>query len=372
MQKILSLVWFKIFPAHFGGQKGIAGFYKSLSEYYPIDCICSDDNTRGQEKNLRILPFLPRGKWQFINPSVWSKIQQLYKTGEYTHVIIEFPYYSFIGAWLKKKGALFILHTHNIEGGRFKNLHKAAWRLMEMYERWGMKKADLVLFKTGNDKQYAINNYGIQEEQCYILPSGISDQPSRSKQESRRQLEETHNIHSNEKILLFAGTLDYLPNAEAVELIYNRLVPLLTRELTSPFRVIICGRNYFKEFSYLQGLKDERILQLGFVDDIGLYFSGADAFINPVQKLDGIQTKIFDALSHHLNVVAYEEVGESLPAYLLNKKVFLAKNDIEFVEQVERALNKEEETPALFFEEFHWDNIVRKFVKRLEELSGKN
>jgi polysaccharide biosynthesis protein PslH len=372
MQKILSLVWFKIFPAHFGGQKGIAGFYKSLSAYYPIDCFCSDDNEGSQEGDLRILPFLPRGKWQFINPSIWSKIQQRYKKGEYTHVIIEFPYYSFIGAWLKRKGAFFILHTHNIEGKRFKNLHKAGWRLMEMYERWGMRKADLVLFKTGKDKEYAINNYGIKEEQCYILPGGISDKPSRSKQESRRQLQERHNIHSNEKILLFAGTLDYLPNAEAVEIIYKRLVPLLTREFASPFKVIICGRNYMKEFSYLQEFSNEHILQLGFVDDIGLYFSAADVFINPVQKLDGIQTKIFDALSYHLDVVAYEEVGVSLPAYLLNKKVSLARNDIEFVEQVERALHSEEETPPIFFEEFHWDNIVRKFVNRLKQLSGKN
>ena len=125
MYKILSLVWFKIYPARFGGQKGIAEFNEYLSQYYDaIDCLCASENEVSDKTKVQILPELPNNKWQFLNPLVWNKIYHRFKKGSYTHVVIEFPYYGYIGALLKRKGAFYILHAHNIEGERLKN-----WRL---------------------------------------------------------------------------------------------------------------------------------------------------------------------------------------------------------------------------------------------------
>ena len=370
MERILSVVWFNIFPAHFGGQKGIAGFYKALSQHYAVDCLCGSANSRLQDGNLKTVPDLPNSKWQFLNPITWNKIFRQFRQQPYRFVIIEFPYYGIMGYLLKRKGATYLLHAHNIESLRFRKLGKWGWLFLQHYERWSMQQAHLVLFKTKKDQQYAIWHFKIKEEKTYVLPYGIEQTSQSDKKSCRAFLVEKYNLKVDEVILLFAGTLDYLPNAEAVTAIYQQLVPLLCRHLDQPFKVIICGRNKDSRFSYLKNYHHKNVIQAGFVEGVERYFAGADVFINPVQKTFGVQTKILDAIAKELTVVAFEEAGAGLPLYLLNKKLFLAgKNQYgDFVEKIKEAIRGSHSTPVIFYEEFQWQRIVLNFAEQLKNV----
>lgn len=369
MEKILSLVWFPIFPAHFGGQKGIADFYRFLSAHFPIDCLCASANERINSGNLQTLPELPNYKGQFFQPFIWKKILRCFRQKQYKFVLIEFPYYGFVGYLLKKQGALYILHTHNIESDRFRQMGKWWWPLLSYYEKWSMQQADLVLFKTEQDKAFAIRHFAIAKEKSFVLPYGINRKSIPDKKTSRQFLEQTYHIAPDETILLFAGTLDYLPNAEAVTAIYQHVLPLLCREMQR-FRIIICGRNKEARFDYLKKYRHEQVIQAGFVEDMAFYFSGADVFINPVQKVFGVQTKIIDAIASALNVVAFEEAGAGLPSYLLNEKLFLAGMNRydDFVQKIREAVSVRKPTPEHFYEEFHWKKIVSNFAERLKSV----
>lgn len=369
MEKILSLVWFPIFPAYFGGQKGIADFYKALSHYFAIDCLCAAENGELTAENLRVIPDLPDRKKQFFSPAVWRKIIRQFRSTSYRYVLIEFPYYGLMGYWLRRKGAVYILHTHNIESQRFRSLGKWWWRGLQLYEKWSMKQADLVLFKTVADQTYALQHFSLAEEKTHLLPYGVNAAPGKDRKECRGFLEETYHIAPDEKILLFAGTLDYGPNAEAVSAIYQQLTPLLCQH-RAKFKILICGRNKLASFSYLKNLQHENVIQAGFVPDIALYFGGADVFINPVRKTFGVQTKIVDAMAMHLNVVAFEQASAGLPLYLLNKKLFLARKNRydDFVQKILEAVHEEEPTPAIFFEDLNWNVIASNFSKRLKSI----
>lgn len=365
MQKILSVVWFKILPAQFGGQKGIAEFNQHLSNYYWVDCLCSSKNKTDQKTVFQVLPHLPDGKWQFINPLVVKKIVRFFKKENYSYVIIEFPYYGFIGAILKKKGARFLLHAHNIETQRFRDLKKWWWRIFELYEKWSMLHADMVLFKTEKDKEYAIKKYGLKERKGHVLPYGVNKKIA-NKQNSRNFLEEQYSIKPDEKILLFAATLDYTPNADACEAIYKWIAPQLCKTLPFSFKIIICGRNSFKKFAYLKQYQHSNVIQAGPVESIEPYFCGSDLFINPVKKVYGVQTKIFDAVSFNLNVVAFKKSETGLPSYILNKKVFLAGSQESFIAQIENALHQNQVTPSEFYDDFLWENIVYRLASSLK------
>lgn len=52
MSKILSIVWYKVLPPVFGGQKGIAGFNKHLAKHHPLVCLCSSTFRRPRSLNL--------------------------------------------------------------------------------------------------------------------------------------------------------------------------------------------------------------------------------------------------------------------------------------------------------------------------------
>lgn len=369
MEKLLSLVWFPIFPAYFGGQKGIADFYRALSHHFQTDCMCASANERLHFDNLQVLPELPNHKGQFFHPLVWKKIIRRFRQERYRYVLIEFPYYGLFGYRLKKRGAFYILHMHNIESQRFRQLGKWWWPLLHFYEKWTLQQADLVLFKTEQDKAYAAAHFGINAEKGYVLPYGITSTNSPDKKACRQVLEKTYDIAPDELILLFAGTLDYLPNAEAVTAIYHHIAPLLDRE-EHPFKIIICGRNKEAGFAYLKKYYHEKVIQAGFVEDMAVYFGGADIFINPVQKTFGVQTKIVDAIATGLNVVAFEAAGAGLPHYLMGKKLFLASgtNYKAFVQKIKEAVAVWQQTPTRFYKEFDWQTIASDFAERLKSI----
>lgn len=374
MHKLASVVWFKIYPAHFGGQKGIALFNESLAEHVAVDCWCAAANKKLEKSSVHIFPVLPDGKTQFSNPLVWINLYHRIKKGNYSGIIIEFPYYAFLGVWLKKNGHPFVLHAHNIEAERFRKLKKRWWRIFAFYEKWAMKKADMVLLKTEKDVAYAVKKYEVDRGKCHLVPYGIDKVKVHDKQACRRFLEEQYGIHPQEKILLFAGTLDYLPNAEAVHFIYFKLLPLLLSQSPFTFKILICGRNQYKKFSYLHQYRHERIVQAGFVGDINIYFTGADVFINPVQKVFGVQTKVVDAISYNLNTVTFEEAQTGLPDYLLGEKLFIAQSgDVaSFTRQTITAMNKNKATPARFFHDYSWDTIVRGVAEKIAQIRLKN
>lgn len=366
MQKILSLVWFKIYPPHFGGQKGIALFNKYLAEYFDIDCLCSHNNELTTDAGCNVIPTLPVSKKQFIDPAAWMKIRKQLNSKNYNYIILEQPYYGLIVQWLIQNKTKLIVHTHNIESQRFRSLGKKSWRLLYYYEKWCLQKAHVVLFKNEQEKQTALANFGLEEKNCYVLPYGVEKPKHYAKEECRKKLSEKYGFSKDEKIILFAGTLDYAPNAQAVKSIYLTIEPLLRQQLNT-FKILICGRNQFPAFAYLKELKNDNIIQTGFVKDIETYFGAADVLINPVQNIHGVQTKIFDALNFNLNIVCFDVAIKEMPSYL-SQKLFVTDNGDfnSFTNNIINALNYNFATPGEFYNDFSWKNIIKKFVNYLQ------
>ena len=130
--RILSIVWYKVLPPIYGGQKGIALFNQYLARHADITCLCSRDNQ--DSVPYRLIPELPVGKRQFFNPSCWSLIRKTAREQQSTHIILEHPYHG-IGAVkaIKDTGARLVVHSHNIESVRFRQLGKPGWQLLAQY-----------------------------------------------------------------------------------------------------------------------------------------------------------------------------------------------------------------------------------------------
>ena len=308
--KILSIVWYKILPARFGGQKGIAHFNEGLAEWHPLVCLCSCNNEPTPGLPYRVIPSLPESKLQIISPRWWLKIAAIARSQRTTHIILEHPYHGIAAVWARNRtGAMLIVHSHNIESDRFRRLGKWWWRILATYERWVHRKADLSLFKTPSDLNYAIKHFQLNPANCMIMPYPVMRPEVIDRSEAGAIIRRRHNISANERILLFAGTLDYEPNALAVQSIYAEIAPRLLKTGVA-LRIIICGRNKFEAFQYLKGMAHPLVIDAGEVDDIENYFACADLFINPVQWSGGVKTKNIDALAYSLPVVCFRLEGQ--------------------------------------------------------------
>lgn len=370
MMRILSIAWYKVLPPRFGGQKGITLFTKYLSKCIPLVLLCSKNNESSDDLPFQVLPLLPIGKSQFINPFCWYKIMRTAERNDATHLLLEHPYHG-IGGYLTKKRtkAKLIIHSHNIESQRFKQLGKWWWWMMAKYEGWTHRRADLSLFKTEDDLEYAITHFKLCRNNCMVIPYGTEMKTIVTDKKNLRELIcARHTISPGEKILLFAGTLDYAPNARAVEIIFKELAPRLVELNKFPFKIFICGRNKFPAYQYLKALKHNNIIYTGEVSDLERYLYAADVFINPLEQAFGIQTKIIDAVAHNLNVVTTVPATNGLPSYLLNTKMFVTENIdwAEFVKKINEALFTQSNTPQRFYSDFNWENIITGLCKKIK------
>jgi hypothetical protein len=332
-----------------------------------MDCLCSNDNEVLKNFDCRILPRLTRGKGQFLNPANWLRIWEQLRQKAYTYVIVEFPYYGLPALLLKPRRRKLILHAHNIEAFRFRSLGKKGWKALYYYERLVYQNADVVLFKTEAERILSQAAFKLKTQQTYVLPYGIEPAGNFDKTAAQAEVRERHEIKRAEKILLFAGTLDYGPNAEAVTLLYQKIEPLLRQQLTA-YKILICGRNEFPEYGYLKKLENSNIIYVGLVENMDTYFAAADVFINPVQNVHGVQTKLFDALNYHLNVVSFSNAAKGLPDYLLSKVFITPERDYEaFVHNTVLALKPTFATPEAFYNDFSWKTIAAGFATYLNE-----
>lgn len=363
--RILSIVWYKVLPARFGGQKGIAHFNQALGKLFPLVCLCSRNNEPPADLSYKVLPELPVSKWQFFNPFVQQKIAQIAKKEKPTYIILEHPYHAKAAIKAcKATGARLIVHSHNIESNRYRQLGKRGWRLLYDQEKRIHQQAVLSLFKTEEEMNYAVKEFKLLPDKCMVMPFGIELHGKPDKVAARRLIGSRHGIPDKCKLLLFAGTLDYAPNAEAVKYIYERIAPRLSTDI----RIIICGRNKLEGFTYLNTLSHPLIINAGEAEDISGYFAAADLFINPVSLGGGVQTKNLDALSYDLNIVCLDTMVSGIDLSKCGGKIFTCHpGDLQgFCELIEKALAAPpSSTPSAFFDFYLFDKQVIKLAERL-------
>lgn len=377
MIKILSIVPYKIFPAKVGGQKGIALFNEYFSTTCKLTCVTVKNNDPQYAKGYRVLNILSNKAYRYINPLLFITIKKLIKQQSATHLILEHPYYGWLGTLLKKfTGIKLIIHSHNIESTRWKSLGKWWWKILWWYERSTHRNADYNFFIHDADREFALKEFHLKETKCTTITYGIEIDKAPSteeKQHCKLQLHQQHHIENKETIFLFNGALDYKPNLGAVKNILDNINPYL---LTSGFhyKIIICGRGLPDEMNALKNYADKNIIYAGFVDDIKVYFIGADIFINPVVEGGGIKTKMVEALGYNTKVVSTSNGSIGVTeAETAGQLTIVPDNDWKHfaLKMIQIASEPANNIPDSFYTKFYWGNIAKKAAVFISNPPGK-
>jgi polysaccharide biosynthesis protein PslH len=366
MNNFLSVVWYKVLPPQYGGQKGIAHFNDCLAKKVILTCLCSRNNMVNEPLSYKVINTLPASKLQFWNPFVRKQVLEFIRKRSFTHIIIEHPWHGWIGHYKEKLGFKFIVHAHNIEHLRIKSKNRLGWRLLRRTEKMAFGLADHVLFKTEKDKETAISLFRVPEKNCVIVPYGIMEKEEPFINSGlKEQLRKKHAIRTEEKLILFAGTPGYQPNARAIETITDQIIPLLQKK-DFRFRLIICGGLSGKKMIALN--EETSVEAVGFVSSIRDYLRCADVFINPVLSGSGIQTKSIEAIANGCSVVSTAFAATGLPGYLHQKKVFIsADNDWDsFTDNIIFAASQVSATPKQFYEDYNWQNIIDRLLPGID------
>jgi polysaccharide biosynthesis protein PslH len=363
MIKVLSIAPYRYLPVTTGGQKNIALFYKYFSTHVNLTAVTVKNNDT-DKGTYTILPLLSTSVFRYINLFYFFTLKRVIKQQEITHVMLEHPYYGWLGYLLKRfLKVKLIIRSHNIEGLRFKSLNKWWWRILWRYEKSVHVAADLSFFITEEDKDYAVTNFKLSSHKCALLTYGTEQSSAytqENKKAAKRALCNLYNIAEAKPLLLYSAALGYGPNLQGLDCILNEISPLIQQQNIS-CNIIICGGGLPAEYDNLTAYKEKHIIYAGFVEDISLYYKAADIFLNPISEGGGIKTKLVEALAANATAISFKTGAIGVPSSITGNKLLVAEdnNAGAFVECLQSGLATiHESVPRAFFDHFYWGEIT--------------
>jgi glycosyltransferase involved in cell wall biosynthesis len=319
---VLGIVSYRIFPAQMGGQKCVTGFYHELARHAKVTLAVANSNERPSGTGFEVSPFL-FDHWKGLFNTVYLyRLRKLVRQRQVDVIIIEHSYFGWLGLALRRLTRKpLVIRSHNIESHRFRDMRRWWWWLYERYEKQIHQRADHCFFITQEDLDWAVRHWEIEPAKCSVASYGTVCQPPSAEQRlaARDVLQARHLFPSDERLFFFNGTLDYLPNIDALRIIVTELVPLL-RGAQYAFRIFICGKGLSSDWANVLRSYPE-IIYAGFVADIDHYWHGADCFINPVTLGGGIRIKLVEALAHGLTVISTASGARGVPAEITGDKL---------------------------------------------------
>ncbi len=366
---IISLVSYPFLPARSGGQKGIALFYKYFSRYHAVTIVTTEKNDPSFADGYEALNILSNASFRYINPFIFFKIRKLIREKKASHLILEHPYFGWLGFLLKTFcGIKLVVHSHNMEGNRWKSLGKWWWRILWAYEKFTHRIADFNFFIQDEDRRYAIQAFGLDSDRCITVSFGteISGPPSKeSRVKSTSDIRQHLKIAADTHLLLFNGAFAYSPNRDALEHLLNNVNPILQTRGFS-YIILICGLNIPEEI-----LQKEfpSVRFLGFVENLDLYLKGCVTFLNTVTSGGGIKTKLVEALAFDLNVVSTQNGAVGVDPVLCDDKLIVCPDTDWnlFADAVISSVDIDKVMPAVFYDYFYWANITRRAAEFIRD-----
>jgi polysaccharide biosynthesis protein PslH len=370
MIKVLSLVSYQFLPPRMGGQKAIALFYKYFTKQVDLSIVTTQNNDPALAEGYELLNILSNSATRYLNVFYFFTLRRIIRQKKITHLILEHPYYGWLGLLLKWfTGVKLVVRSHNIEGLRWKTINKWWWKILWHYERIIHRAAAHSFFIQESDRQYAIRKFGLKPDNCSVATYGIEwNQPPSvtEKQAAREWLQQQHGIPGDHCVLLFNGAFNYSPNLEALDLIIEKINPLLMQSSLS-YTILICGKDIPER---IVKANTPNLVIAGFVQDIDPYFRGSDLFLNPVITGGGIKTKLVEALGNNMNAVSVENGAEGVDPGICGGKLLVTGNNDwpVFVKAVLQLASLQKDIPPAFYRHFYWDTITANAARALNPL----
>lgn len=178
-------------------------------------------------------------------------------------------------------------------------------------------------------------------------------------------------VESEPHEVVFTGSMDWLPNQDAVEFFMSDVFPRLVRALPTVHFTVV-GRN--PPSALVERAKvDPRLSVTGFVDDVRPYVDRASVFVVPIRIGGGTRLKIYEAMAMGKPVVSTEVGAEGLPLRA-GKDIVIADDPEAFAGEVERLLSDREgaeafgvRAAAIVRETFAWKAVSERFSEICEQ-----
>ena len=204
-----------------------------------------------------------------------------------------------------------VLFQHNVEAEIWRRHYEVQtnalkrrylyrqWRKMQKFERAACQRMDRVIAVSEADSQMMERDYGVKK--VYDIPTGVDVE----------FFKPNGAASPRPNSLVFTGSMDWLPNEDAMQYFINEIMPLV-RQAVPDLHLTIVGRAPYASLLEL-ARRDSNIAVTGRVDDVRPYIEAATAFIVPIRIGGGTRLKIYEAMAMEKPVISTTVGAEGLP-----------------------------------------------------------
>jgi len=171
--------------------------------------------------------------------------------------------------------------------------------------------------------------------------------------------------------LVFTGSMDWLPNEDAIRYFTEQIMPRIKREIPGVTLTVV-GRNPYPGLLEL-ARNDSSIIVTGCVDDVRPYMERAAVYVVPLRIGGGTRLKIYEAMAMEKPIVSTTIGAEGLPVKD-GVELLLADTAESFAATVLNVLNEPTlandmgcRAAATVREQFGWEKVAERFGRICED-----
>ena len=322
-----------------------------------------------REYGTRLLSSEPYGITKYCRPEVRRALRALLEQNKYDVILCDFMVAAGVIPWEAPTPK--VLFTHNVEATIWRRHYEVAsnavwkaiswleWRKMEAAERHYLRLADRVLAVSETDRD-AFASF-LKIDKLTVIPTGVDVeffQPTGG--------EEAENS------LVFTGSMDWLPNEDAIFYFVDSILPLI--KLQRPdVSLKVVGRSPSRKLQALAEI-EKSIHLTGWVNDVRPFVACGAACIVPLRIGGGTRLKIFEAMAMGKAVVSTSVGAEGL-AVRSDENILLADTPDDFAESVISLLRDAKRRQQLgtaarrlVQENYSWTKVADDFARTLQEV----
>ena len=259
-----------------------------------------------------------------------------------------------------------VLFQHNVEAMIWKRHYEVQtnagrkaylfrqWRKMFDFEAKTCPQFDCVVAVSREDREMMQEHYGVQN--VFDVPTGVDTEFFRP---SGRLTPKPHN-------LVFTGSMDWLPNEDAIRYFTEQIMPRIKREVPDVTLTVV-GRDPYPGLVELSK-RDSSVIVTGRVDDVRPYMEEAAGYIVPLRIGGGTRLKIYEAMAMEKAIVSTSIGAEGLPV-TNGEEIVLADTPELFADAVVKVLTDADFTDAIarraaarVRKEFGWESVAGSFA----------
>lgn len=173
------------------------------------------------------------------------------------------------------------------------------WKKMFSFEKKSCLSFKTVIAVSDNDNNLFKALYGAKNGK--IIPTGVD----------LNYYCPSYNTKKIANHIVFCGSMDWLPNEDAVYYFVNEILPILKKEIPN-IKFTVIGRNPSTNMIKLEEEIEELSLT-GWVDDTRPFIEKGSVFVVPIRIGGGTRMKIYEAMAMGKAVVSTTIGAEGLP-----------------------------------------------------------